>query len=90
MAYCQKCGKEINDDADVCVNCGTLVAPKNNTNTTDRPASALEIIITILIPIVGAVLYYAYKNDKPTAAKTLNKIAIIAFVVYLLAGFFVR
>ena len=53
----------------------------------DRPAEGWEILICILFPIVGAILYYVYKGDHPTAAKTLNRASLLAFLGWFLLGF---
>ena len=49
--------------------------------STDRKANGGEIAVAILLPIVGAILYYVYKSDKPTAAKTINTASLISFAV---------
>lgn len=58
--YCNKCGKEINDEAVVCIHCGCAVnnGAKNNpmVPTEDDKVSAIIIICTILIPLVGMIL----------------------------------
>lgn len=82
MAYCSKCGKEINDEAVVCIHCGCQTKNMAIPANTDRPASGGEILLTVLWPILGAILYYVYKSSKPTAAKQLNKISIASFLAW--------
>ncbi len=53
----------------------------------DRPAEGWEIALCIFIPIAGAILYYVYKKDQPTAAKTLNRVSMLAFLGWFLLGF---
>ncbi len=55
----------------------------NGIQPNDRKANAGEIIIAVLFPIIGAILYYVYRKDKPTAAKTLNLVSVIAFLAYI-------
>lgn len=84
MAFCKQCGKEMTQGSAVCPHCGT--AQGSTLAGTDRKANGGEIAIAILFPIIGAILYYVYKGDKPTAAKTINKISMLAFLAYFLIG----
>ncbi len=84
MAFCKQCGKEMTQGSASCSNCGA--AQGNTPAVTDRKANGGEIAIAILFPIVGAILYYVYKGDKPTAAKTINKVSLLAFLAYFLIG----
>ncbi|MBO5164684.1 MAG: hypothetical protein J6B75_09660 [Ruminococcus sp.] len=81
MKKCPSCGKDLDDMAAICVGCGHAFS---DIKPNDRKANAGEIIIAILFPIIGAILYYVYKKDKPTAAKTLNLVSVIAFLAYIL------
>lgn len=60
--FCSKCGKEINDDAVVCVNCGcSVLKDKNNFNEEENESASkssvalgiIGIICAFLIAIVG-------------------------------------
>ena len=49
MKYCSHCGKEINDEAVVCVHCGCAVSDpgihnKSQNNTDDVPNIGLNIL----------------------------------------------
>lgn len=67
--FCTKCGKEINDQAVVCVHCGCLVENGNHggyasvsnmtagTETAEKSTLAvLSFVFAFLMPIVGFVL----------------------------------
>lgn len=59
--YCNKCGKEINDEAVVCIHCGCAVNNGSARNNPLAPAeedkvSAIIVICTILIPLIGIIL----------------------------------
>ena len=68
--FCPKCGKEIADDAVVCVGCGRPIAttgvltPKKesvflwfmNTSPWSKGNLVSAIIVTVLIPIVGLII----------------------------------
>ena len=62
--YCSKCGKQIPDDAVICIGCGRGVQPSQNhtqktTTTVDgaKPLSIVALILSFLaVPIVATVL----------------------------------
>ena len=62
--FCNKCGKEINDEAVVCIHCGCAVngakkpAPEDN-RSWDEVNKSISVgmrLLIILIPIVGLIL----------------------------------
>ena len=89
MAFCRKCGKQIDDAAKACLFCGCPAegAVPPSTAQTDREANAGELLAAFLIPIIGAVLYYVYRDSKPTAAEKINKVSIAAFILWLVLPF---
>ena len=90
--FCRKCGKEIMDEAVICIHCGC--------STKDTPAGqedAPNVGITVLcalFPIVGLILWLCYKNTKPLFAKSAAKGGLIGvcvgvalfFLTWLLVG----
>ena len=67
--FCSNCGKELNDNADICLNCGVLVNKKeskiisnNNVNNSKKkglPTWAIVLIVlgcVILIPLIIIIL----------------------------------
>lgn len=88
MAFCRKCGKEIDEEAIICIHCGCATgnAVATQKESTDREANGGELLVAFLFPIVGAILYYIYKADKPTAAQKINKISIAAFFMWFALG----
>lgn len=64
--FCQKCGKEINDEAVICVGCGCPVKSNTNSVTTEPSVAKPEressstastaLIFAFLMPIVGLIM----------------------------------
>ena len=83
--FCYKCGKEIDDEAVICVHCG--VATKNNTQSMRTAANAEDssnfgfAVLGFLIPLVGLILYLMWKDATPLKAKSCGTGALIGFVV---------
>lgn len=66
MKYCQKCGKELVDEAVICVNCGCSVISSTtnaqhisnvtNSNIGETSSTAnLAVLFAFLVPIVGLI-----------------------------------
>jgi len=83
--FCTNCGKEINPDAIICVHCGA--ATKNNTSKVSSgtdDGGALWLIVGLLVPIVGLILYLVWKEEKPRTASQAGKGALIGFVISII------
>ena len=65
MAYCRKCGAEIDDEAVICPKCGVEQKPRN----VNDDGSILWAVIGFLIPIVGIILFAIWHSEKPKCAK---------------------
>lgn len=88
MAFCAKCGKEIDDEAVICVHCGcptgVQTAAAAPAVDLEAKASGGEKVLSFLIPIAGIILYCVNKGKKPKAAKTCLKISLITWLIVAL------
>ena len=82
--FCQKCGKEINDEAVICVHCGCAVSGKKVVEKTDSSTSnkAILAVLSFLIPLVG-IIYGAINYKKDPNAKSYIFISLGSIVLYL-------
>jgi len=97
--FCQHCGKEIADDAVVCIGCGRAVKPLRDANSpsamvggkfSDGVMAAL-IIASVLIPILGVVLgliYLSSSSSSPERKKQAKIILIVAVVGAVVSLFY--
>ena len=74
--YCRSCGKNIDDSATYCINCGTRFDNKK----VDDQSSFGFAILGFFIPIVGLILFLIYEGKKPKRAKSAGKGALIGFI----------
>lgn len=89
--FCKNCGKQIDNNAAICIYCG--VSTENNgssLNGIDNP-SHLPGIAGCCFPLVGIILYFMWKDEKPKSASlvikwTLAGIAIgfIGSIIYII------
>lgn len=75
MAFCKKCGQEINDYAEVCIHCGEkqTTAPQVVDN-----GGFLWGLLGCCVPIVGLVLFLVWKDNKPKTAKAAGIGALVS------------
>lgn len=80
--FCKKCGKEILDDAVICVHCGCSTQGNNTAvaSANDAPSTGMAVL-GFFIPIVGLILWLVNKDTKPLMAKSAGKGALIGFIV---------
>ncbi len=82
MKYCQKCGKEIMDEAVICPNCGCATGNANLANNTQADTNSIGwAILGFFIPLVGLILYLIWKDTRPNDAKKAGKGALIGVIV---------
>lgn len=88
--FCKQCGKEIADQAVVCVHCGcsTQVAQTQavaaNTNG-DAPSTGMAVL-GFFIPLAGFIVWLINKDTKPLMAKSAGKGALIGFIISIVCS----
>lgn len=80
MKNCPTCGKEIYDEAVICVHCGCKVLYTQTEDVKDSSDVKLAWL-SFFIPIVGIILYYINQDTMPLKAKSAGKGALIGVVV---------
>ena len=81
MKYCQHCGKELNDDAVVCVGCGRAVSAQYK----DKPSFWMNFL-AFLFPIVGWIYWGVTRDRTPKKAKSACKWAWISFIIGIICN----
>ena len=78
--YCQYCGKEINDQADVCLGCGCAVRTRQK--STERDSNSVGWWwLGFFFPLVGLVLWIVWGGDTPIRAKRIGWGALVGVIV---------
>ena len=78
--FCKKCGKEVLDEAVICVHCGCSLEEKKVVAEDDAPSTGMAVL-GFFIPLAGFIIWLINKDSKPLMAKSAGKGALIGFIV---------
>lgn len=86
MKYCQTCGAEINDLAEICPKCGVRCVPNvqgKPESSEDKPikGTGLGFVLGFFLGLIGALLCHFLGDEKA------KKTAWITFIIETCAGF---
>lgn len=91
--FCKNCGKEIDDKAAVCIHCGVATGNSSIGNAPVDNPSHFAGIISCCFPVVGLILYFIWKDEKPNSSKLVCKWMIggtigwvAVYVLFILLG----
>ena len=89
--FCKHCGKEIDDEAVICPNCGVQVGDLSPQKNTTNILAIIGFILAFIMPIAGLACSIIGKKQAETCGgngKTLASagivISVIAIVLYLI------
>lgn len=79
MAFCKKCGAEIDDQAAICPKCGVP-------QTAQPPAAPdnggfLWGLLGFCVPLAGLILFLIWKDTKPKTGKAAGIGALVSVIV---------
>lgn len=78
--FCKCCGKEIMDDAVICIHCGCSTKEKTAKEQTDAPSAGIAVL-SAFFPIIGLIIWLAAHDTQPLMARSAGKGALIGVVV---------
>ncbi|GAA0824414.1 zinc ribbon domain-containing protein [Clostridium tertium] len=84
--FCKNCGKEIDDNAAVCIHCG--VATNSAPAVVDNGGFGWGLL-GCCIPIVGLILFLVWKDTKPKTSKAAGIGALVSVGIYILLYLFI-
>ena len=86
--FCPNCGSQISEHAEICPSCGVRV---KNSSGEDKPNVAVNLIALCCVPLLGLIMYFVWKNEKPIAAKSalkfffINLALVVIFYILIFA-----
>lgn len=84
--FCKNCGKEIDDNAAVCIHCG--VATNSTPAVVDNGGFGWGLL-GCCIPIVGLILFLVWKDTRPKTSKAAGIGALVSVGIYILLYLFI-
>ena len=86
--FCRNCGKEIDDNAYVCPHCGVKVKDeeaerREQLAQADSGSKVGWGILSLLIPLVGLILFCLWRKERPQTAKVCGICAIVGVLLYI-------
>lgn len=82
--FCPKCGKQIEDDAAVCIHCGRSVAQKESDKPEHRePKTGMGVLLGLILGLIGLIIGICIYPEGTVARKTFLKGWMITFFVTL-------
>ena len=97
--FCPSCGSEVNENAVICVKCGTSLpkstesTPSANNNpapvNVDNNINVLFVILSVLVPLFGIIYWAVAAKTAPRCAKACGIAGIISWAASFLLVFVV-
>ncbi len=88
MAFCSKCGKEVHEDAEICVHCGCRIKNEPILSSTDGK-NAVRFILTFFLGFIGSFIIN-HTSLKPAGWKSRTCayffLGMITFGIYSLVA----
>ena len=84
--FCPHCGDQISEHAEICPKCGVRVKGASSAGE-DKPNIAVNLISFCCIPLLGIIMFFVWKNDKPIAAKSALIWSIVSMVIWFILSF---
>ena len=77
--YCKKCGKEIDDEAIVCIHCGCAVEETKVSNDDNEPKMGMGVLLGFFLGLIGLIIGLCLYKADTVARKTFLKAWGITF-----------
>lgn len=87
MKYCDKCGKELVDEAVMCTRCGIYLQPKKEVVKEEH--LIFYGLISLLIPVVGIVIFLVWNDTKPKTARIAMICGLISLLLWIVLFIFI-
>lgn len=86
--YCKYCGKEINDDAEICVHCGRSTDRQKvqKSYEVDEPKTGIGILLGLFLGLIGLVIGLLLYPSNTVRRETFIKGWVGAFVASIVVG----
>ena len=86
MKFCTHCGSQISDYATICEHCGcpTKEITVHTANTPEDIPSVGLNFLSLLVPLIGLILFCAMFNKYPLKAKSLGMWSLFGWIINII------
>lgn len=82
--YCSNCRASVNENAKFCVNCGINI--KQTVSIDDKPNIWINLISLFYVPILGIIVYFIWRKNRPRAAKSALMFGLLNIAITVILG----
>lgn len=84
MAYCRKCGEQIDDEAVICPKCGVPQNKNygnNEKNTVNDTGGSIYVLLGAIFPVIALIMYLIWKDERPKTSADLEQGMKICLII---------
>ncbi len=79
--FCKTCGREINDDAVICPNCGCATGKSNSPITTGESKKGIGVLFGFFLGLIGLIIGMCIYKEGTEERKTFMNGWVISFII---------
>ena len=90
--YCRNCGKEVNENAVVCIHCGCSIEQKKLQTKNVESKKTLGVVLGLFLGLIGLIIgvccYQSDSYERETFMKGWVKGFVISIIIAVVIGVF--
>lgn len=80
--FCPRCGKEVEDDAEICIHCGRSLSGKSQTDAKyNESKTGIGVVLALFLGLIGLIIGVCIYPEGTIARKTFIKSWLITYFV---------
>lgn len=80
--FCPRCGKEVEDDAEICIHCGRSLSGKSQTDAKyNESKTGIGVVLALFLGLIGLIIGVCIYPEGTVARKTFIKSWLITYFV---------
>lgn len=87
MPFCPKCGTQVKENQNICLNCGEKVSFNQPESQPVETGSTIGYtVLGFVIPLAGLILYLIWMEEKPKASRSAGLGALLNVITTVLGS----
>lgn len=86
--YCDNCGEPLEPYYKVCPTCGRRLTSESPSRAHSRNEADTFgwAVLGFFFPLIGLILFLVWQNERPSAARSAGKGALVGFILRMVFG----